>query len=275
MNGGAVKKATTSGMINKDGVDTPSFCIYLFIYSFIMKHMINFKIKVANIVLEVNAFNETTKKYCEAFLSDEDSQYVISLTEKDLKNEVMESNNGHVYVNEEISALYRKIADLFIEHNIIVFHGSSFKVNDSGFIVTARSGVGKSTHVRLLKEYLGNELEYINDDKPLLEINDELTLYSSPWNGKERRGNNNKAPLKAIIFLNRGDNTYRKLENKEEIYFKLLSQVYLPKDKAKREKGLQIIDILLKRINFYEINVNMDISAASMTVERIIKNEIK
>ena len=240
-----------------------------------MKHMINFKIKVANIVLEVNAFNETTKKYCEAFLSDENSQYVISLTEKDLKNEVVESNNGHVYVNEEISALYRKIADLFIEHNIVVFHGSSFKVNDSGFIVTARSGVGKSTHVRLLKEYLGNELEYINDDKPLLEINDELTLYSSPWNGKERRGNNNKAPLKAIIFLNRGDNTYRKLENKEEIYFKLLSQVYLPKDKAKREKGLQIIDILLKRINFYEINVDMDISAASMTVERIIKNEIK
>ena len=240
-----------------------------------MKHMINFKIKVANIVLEVNAFNETTKKYCEDFLSDENSQYVISLTEKDLKNEVVESNNGHVYVNEEISALYRKIADLFIEHNIVVFHGSSFKVNDSGFIVTARSGVGKSTHVRLLKEYLGNELEYINDDKPLLEINDELTLYSSPWNGKERRGNNNKAPLKAIIFLNRGDNTYRKLDNKEEIYFKLLSQVYLPKDKSKREKGLQIIDILLKRINFYEINVNMDISAASMTVERIIKNEIK
>lgn len=237
--------------------------------------MINFKIKVANIVLEVNAFNETTKKYCEDFLSNEEPQYIISLTEEDLKNEVVESNNGHVYVNEEISALYRKIAELFIEHNIVVFHGSSFKVNDYGFIVTARSGVGKSTHVRLLKEYLGNELEYINDDKPLLEVNDELTLYSSPWNGKERRGNNNKAPLKAIILLNRGDNTYRKLNNKEEIYFKLLSQVYLPKDKSKREKGLQIIDILLKRINFYEINVNMDISAANMTVERIIKNEIK
>ena len=239
--------------------------------------MVNFKIKITEIVLEINAFNETTKRYCGDFLSDEEPQYVITLSEEDLKNEVTESNNGHVYVNEEISALYRKIADLLIENDIIVFHGSSFKVNDYGFIVTAHSGVGKSTHVRLLKEYLGNEFEYINDDKPLLEVKDnEITLYSSPWNGKERRGNNIHAPLKSVIFLNRGiANTYKKLDNKEEIYFKLLSQVYLPKEKSKREKALKIIDISLKRINFYEINVNTDISSAQMTSERIIKNEIK
>ena len=237
--------------------------------------MVTFKIKIADIVLEVNAFNETTKRYCGDFLSDEKPQYVITLSEEDLKNEVTESNNGHVYVNEEISALYRKIADLLIENDIIVFHGSSFKVKDHGFIVTARSGVGKSTHVRLLSQYLGSDFAYINDDKPLLRVKDDLVIYSNPWNGKERRGNNTSASLKAVLFLNRGDNTYKKLDNKEEVYFKLLSQIYLPRDKAKREKALKIIDILLKRINFYEINVNMDISSAEMTYERIIKNEIK
>ena len=51
--------------------------------------------------------------------------------------------------------------------------------------------------------------------------------------------------------------------------------MYLPKEKSKREKALKIIDISLKRINFYEINVNTDISSAQMTSERIIKNEIK
>ena len=237
--------------------------------------METFKIKIADIVLEINAFNETTKRYCGDFLSDEEPNYVITLTEEDLKNEVTESNNGHVYVNEEISALYRKIADLLIENDIIVFHGSSFKVKENGFIVTARSGVGKSTHVRLLSQYLGNDFAYINDDKPLLRVKDDLTVFSNPWNGKERRGNNTSASLKAVLFLNRGDNTYKKLDDKEEVYFKLLSQIYLPRDKAKREKALKIIDILLKRINFYEINVNMDISSAEMTYERIIKNEIK
>ena len=110
--------------------------------------MVTFRIKIANIVLEVNAINETTKRYCSDFLSEEEPDYAITMSEEDLINEVTESNNGHVYVNEEISALYRKIADLLIERNIIVFHGSSFKVNNHGFIVTARSGVGKSTHVK-------------------------------------------------------------------------------------------------------------------------------
>ena len=238
--------------------------------------MVTFAIKIADIILKINAFHETTKKYCEDFLSDEKVQYEITLTEEDLKNEVTESNNGHVYVNEEISALYRKIADLFVEQDIVVMHGSAFKVENKAFLITARSGVGKSTHANLLKEYLKDDFTYINDDKPLLKIKEnELILYSSPWNGKERRGNNTSAPLKAILFLNRGNNTYKKLDNKEEIYFKLLSQIYLPRDKNKREKALKIIDILLKRINFYEINVNMDISSAEMTSERIIKNEIK
>ena len=239
--------------------------------------MITFKINIVNKIIEINAFYESTKKYCRDFLSEEESDYLITMSEEDLKNESTNSNDGHVYVSEEISALYRKIADLLIEEDIIVFHGSSFKVNNSGFIVTARSGVGKSTHVNLLHEYLKDEFAYINDDKPLLRIEDnEITIFSNPWNGKERRGNNNSASLKAIIFLNRGlDNTYRKIENKQEIYIRLLSQIYLPKEKSKREKALKIADKLLKNINFYEINVNMDNESAKMTYERIIKDETK
>ena len=58
----------------------------------------------------------------------------------------------------------------------------------------------------------------------------------------------------SIIFLNRGiSNTYKKLSNNGEVYFKLLSQIYLPRDKAKREKALKLIDILLKSVSFYEI----------------------
>ena len=238
--------------------------------------MTNFRIKIVNRVLEINAFNETTKRYCGRFLSEEEPQYFITMTEEDLKNESTNSSNGQVYVNEEISALYRKIADMFVEESILVFHGSSFVVNGGGFIVTARSGVGKSTHVNLLKQLLGDELIYINDDKPLLEVKDDVTIFSNPWNGKERRGNNTFAPLKVILFLGRSEEpNYRKIINKQEIYIKLMSQSYLPREKDKREKALKIVDAILKKTNFYEINVNMDIESATMTYERIIKNEIK
>ena len=238
--------------------------------------MIPFKIRIASTVFEINTFNVSTKRYCASFLTDEKPDYVITMTEEDLKNEASNSNNGGVYVNEEISALYRKIADLLVEDDIVVFHSSAISVDGNGFLITARSGVGKSTHAKLLEEYIGDSFKYINDDKPLLKVNDEVTIYSSPWNGKERRGNNISASLKAVIFLNRGENnTFRKIDNKEEIYIRMLSQIYLPREKSKREKALKIADKLLKNINFYEINVNKDIESAKMTYERIIKNEIK
>ena len=238
--------------------------------------MVNFRIKIANKVLDINAFNETTKKYCGKFLSEETPDYEITMTEEDLRSESTNSPNGQVYVNEEISALYRKIANLFVEEGIIVFHGSSFMGENCGFLITARSGVGKSTHSRLLKELLGDEFIYINDDKPLIKVDDSVTIYSSPWNGKERRGNNNSAPLKAIMFLGRSEEpNFRKIEDKQEIYVKMLSQIYLPREKAKREKALKIADKLLRNVNFYEINVNQDIESAKMTYERIIKDEIK
>ena len=239
--------------------------------------MIIFNIKIAGTPIEIHAFNESTKRYCSGFLTDEEPDYVITMVEEDLKNERTNSSDGKVYVNEEISALYRKIADLLVEDNIIVFHSSAVSVDGSGFLITARSGVGKSTHSKLLEQYIGDSFKYINDDKPMLKVTDEgIIIYSTPWNGKERRGTNISAPLRTIIFLNRGEtNSYRKIDNKEEIYIKMLSQIYLPKEKSKRKKALKIADTLLKNTNFYEINVNQDLDAAKMTYERIMKNEIK
>lgn len=239
--------------------------------------MVNFRIKVASKVFDINAFNESTKKYCGKFLSEEEPNYMVTMTEEDLKNERTNSEDGKVYVNEEISALYRKIADLLVEENTVVFHSSSFMVNGGAFLITARSGVGKSTHSRNLNTYIGDGFVYINDDKPLIRVDENnVTVYGTPWNGKERRGNNISAPLKAVLFLSRGaTNTYRKIVNKEEIYVKMISQIYLPKEKAKREKALKVADMLLKNVNFYEINVTKDAESAKMTYEEIIKNEIK
>ena len=78
------------------------------------------------------------------------------------------------------------------------------------------------------------------------------------------------------MFLSRSEKpSFKKIINKEDVYIKLMSQTYLPKEKSKREKALKLVDKLLKLTNFYEINVNTSEESAKMTKERIIKDETK
>ena len=93
--------------------------------------MLTYRIRIANKTIKIDAFNESTKRYCADFLTDEKPDYTIIMTKEDLENEASNSSDGKVYVNEEISALYRKIADLLVEDSIVVFHSSAISINKS------------------------------------------------------------------------------------------------------------------------------------------------
>lgn len=58
-------------------------------------------------------------------------------------------------------------------------------INNSAILFTAPSGTGKSTHTRMWQECFGERVTVINDDKPLIKINDsEAVIYGTPWCGK-------------------------------------------------------------------------------------------
>ena len=91
-----------------------------------------------------------------------------------------------------------------ISYDTILFHGSVIAVDGIGYLFTAKSGTGKSTHTRLWREYFGDRAAMVNDDKPLLKITDSSVIaYGTPYNGKHRLGTNISVPLKAICILTR------------------------------------------------------------------------
>jgi hypothetical protein len=90
----------------------------------------------------------------------------------------------------------------------LLFHASAVCIDGNGYIFTAPSGTGKSTHTAYLKQLLGERFKYINDDKPLLRFNEKencFYVYGTPWDGKHHRSENIKAPLKAVCFITRGE----------------------------------------------------------------------
>jgi HPr kinase len=163
----------------------------------------------------------------------------------------------------ETLAIYRKIAEKLIDSNIILFHGSVVSVDGEGYLFTAKSGTGKSTHTRLWREYFGERAVMVNDDKPLLKISDNcVTVYGTSWNGKHRLGENISVPLKAVCILTRDKENHIESAEKHDVYPVIVQQAYRPENREKIIKLLSLIDKLINNISLYVLGCNMDISAA-------------
>lgn len=212
--------------------------------------MKRFKIKVADIAIEIESIYDWVYKYCKDYIINDDIKIDFSIT---IKNEDIEFERSRDELNSkdeylEILAVHRKISEKMPEYNTVLFHGSLLALDENGYLFTAPSGTGKSTHVRLWREYFGEKVTVVNDDKPFLKVvGDEVIAYGTPWDGKHRLSKNIKVPLKGICILTRDNENWIKKIDKKEAYLEVYKQIYEVLGSAENKiKTLQIIDQLLK-----------------------------
>ena len=238
--------------------------------------MVN-RYKIADKVVKVTSIYAEVHEYCTDYLTDEPADYSVTTTQADIDFEREKSARedeiegipvrhfSDSYLEE--LAVYRKIAEKMLDYDTILFHGSVVAVDGVGYLFTAKSGTGKSTHTRLWREYFGDRAVMVNDDKPLLHIADTVTAYGTPYNGKHRLGSNISVPLKAICILNRSADNHIEPISFEQAYNMLLQQVYRPADMLKMAKTLELVDRLADSVKLCQLGCNMDISAAKVAFE--------
>ena len=168
----------------------------------------------------------------------------------------------------ETLAVYRKIAEKMPDYDTILFHGSCVAVDGVGYLFTAKSGTGKSTHTRLWRELLGDRAVMVNDDKPLIRISDSgAVIYGTPWDGKHRLSNNIAVPLRAICLLERAEENQIEPITARKAYPMLLQQVYRPADPAALAKTLALLDRLAVSVKLYRLGCNREPEAARLSYE--------
>ena len=240
--------------------------------------MITRKYKIADKTIEVTSIYNEVHEYCADYLTDEPADYSVTTTQADIDFEREKSARedeiegiptrqfSDSYLEE--LAVYRKIAEQMINYDTVLFHGSVIAMDGVGYLFTAKSGTGKSTHTRLWREYVGERAVMVDDDKPLLKITDSgVTAYGTPYNGKHRLGTNTSVPLKAICILTRSADNHIEPITREQAYTMLLQQVYRPANMLKMTKTLELVDRLADSVKFYHLGCNMDISAAQVAFE--------
>lgn len=235
-----------------------------------MKHQ--FCIDAAGCIFGISAIYETTESFCGKYITDDPPDFQIEIDSSDIEFErtrFKKLKNGEAgqysYSDQyfETLALCRKISEQLPHMNRILFHGAAVSADGAGYIFAAKSGTGKSTHARLWREYLGEHVIMINDDKPILEITDEgVYVYGSPWDGKHHLSNRICCPLKSICFLSRDTTNYIRQVNSKDVYPMLLQQVYRPLSSISMQKTLLLIDKLKASAAFYSLHCNMENEAA-------------
>lgn len=256
--------------------------------------MVNsFTMQIAGKCFEIQHLYKYIKEYCKDYVIREhnkteeinfekDSSNLIVVTQSDInferdKSAAEDRKEGipiRYFTDEylETLAVYRKIAEQMLSYDTILFHGSVIAVDGEGYLFTAKSGTGKSTHTRLWRETFGDRAVMVNDDKPLLRITKEgVTAYGTPWDGKHRLSTNTSVPLKGICILERAaENHIIKLDTKEQLrsaYPMIVQQTHKSSNPANARKTMELIDRLMAALPIYRLSCNMEHAAAKVAYE--------
>lgn len=234
--------------------------------------------RIAGKCIEIVSLYKEIHRYCYEYRCNDLPDFVVRISQADIDFERARSDRRGKYNNSnggkfsdsylEILAVYRKIAEIMPTYDVFLFHGSAIAVDDKAYLFTASSGTGKSTHVRLWREMLGERAVVVNDDKPLIQISDNgPQIFGTPWNGKHRLSTNICVPLKAVCLLERSETNWIRAVNTEEAYPIILQQIYRPINLDSMKKTMCLLDDLCSRVCFYRLGCNMDPEAAHISYE--------
>lgn len=107
----------------------------------------------------------------------------------------------------EYSSLTGSCSDILLSHGRAAFHSVALRYRDKAWLISAGSGVGKTTQLLTLQRLYPGQFTVISGDRPILELLEDggVFVHPSPWNGKEELFGAEGAPLAGIICLRRGE----------------------------------------------------------------------
>ncbi len=227
------------------------------------------KYKIADLIVEYTAKYDDLKRLSDQFIYNGERQtdITLSVTDKQLENMLSRSVEGTTIGGIENFAISSEFNREAIKYGVMLVHSSALI-----YLFSADSGVGKSTHTKLWLKAFGDKVHIMNDDKPVVRLyDDHAQAYGTPFDGGSGIALNERYPLKAIIFVERGEENSVRIPDNKEIIQKLYFQTARMVNRETAEKMLVNMERLLHLTKFYILTCNMDISAAYTAYNSIIE----
>ena len=232
-----------------------------------------FNLKIAGHTGTVSSLFESTPQYFKNYLTQESSEFSFCVTREDIAFEQADllaeaRRDGfkpRVFTDPflERAAIQRAFAEFLFDHDTLLLHGSALAVDGKGYLFTAHSGTGKSTHTRYWQQLLGQRMVMVNDDKPFVTLAaDGVILHGSPWSGKHGLDRNLSVPLRGICLLERGSENRIQRITPAEMLPMVQKQCYCPLEERKQEAFLVLTEKLANMVPVWRMTCTKDPAAA-------------
>ena len=134
--------------------------------------------RLAGHTIKIESLYSQVHTLCAAYRVEDDAEYCITTAPADIAYERQRFARAdelegaavreHADPYLETLAVYRKLAQLLVQDDILLMHGAVVAVDGQAYLFTAKSGTGKTTHTRLWMQQFGDRAVMVNGDKPLL-----------------------------------------------------------------------------------------------------------
>lgn len=152
-------------------------------------------------------------------------------------------------------------------HGTLLMHASVVAYQGKGYLFLGKSGTGKSTHSRLWLNHIEG-CYLLNDDNPLLHIDplqEEVTVYGSPWSGKTPCYRNERMPLGALVRLEQApENSIERLKSVHALASVMPSCSNLKPDPQVLGGVMGSLNRLIRRVPVYRLRCLPDEEAARL-----------
>ena len=239
----------------------------------------DFNIELAGIPLKIKCRHIENLEFFDGYYTDKIPEFTIEPTDDVIRSvqtdfDHMNAAEGQLIVNYaesflENNAIHILAVEKLLEYNVLMLHGSALAIDDNGIIFTAKSGTGKSTHTRLWREVFGSRVLMVNDDKPLIRV-DEAKVYGTPWDGKHHLSCNISVPLKAIVKLERAEINTVVPANVKDALTTLMKRGHIPAEQRLKALLMDLYIKLISKVPFYNLECNMDPEAARVAYDVLI-----
>ena len=234
-----------------------------------------FTVKIADIPIGIDNKYKYVEDISRDYTTSLEPFFTLFATDSEIEHERTLTDENFPVGIFESTAIYRKMAAKLSEFDAFIFHGAVIEFKGRAYLFTAKSGVGKTTHVRLWQEKFGKEVSVLNGDKPVIRIIDGKPYAAgTPWRGKEGYGKPGMLQLSGIAFLERGEINEAHPVSPDDVIMKFATQAYIPRT-AGTAKTLSLFDKVLKSTPLIALRCNMNPEAAEVARSAFLKAKLK